>query len=225
MALDDFQQLVSDLIRDDDNRIVREDRTEAINLAVSRYSKDRPLKEVEDVAASGGNYQDIPSKWQDGFSQLQSIEYPVGEVPPSFLQSGHWVMYQSVSGPQIVLSASVTAGDTLRMTYTRMHVVDASQDTIPVIDREPVACYAAAYLCEQLANLYSRDSDSTIQADSVDHASKGRDFSRRAQTLRQRYFNELGINAKRNNASGVVVDFDKTDSQGNDRLFHKGRFR
>lgn len=225
MALADFQQLVDDLIRDDDSRIVSSDVTEAIGLAVARYSKDKPKVQVEDIPASGTNYQNVPALWQADFSALQRVEYPLGQVPPSFLQDGHWMMYQSANGPQILLDSAIPTAETIRLTYTRLHVVDDSNDTVAVIDREPVACYAAAYLCEQLANLYSSDSDSTLQADSVDHASKGSDFARRAKTLRKRYFDELGIEPKRNSASGVVVDFDKADSQGNDRLFHKSRYR
>ncbi|MEW8660777.1 MAG: hypothetical protein AB2603_20895, partial [Candidatus Thiodiazotropha endolucinida] len=92
-------------------------------------------------------------------------------------------------------------------------------------DREAVASYAAALCCEQLVSEYSGDSDSTIQADSVDHGDKARKFGRRADKLRKRYYNELGIEPKRNQAAGVVVDLDGRDSRGRDRLTHPGRFR
>jgi hypothetical protein len=80
-------------------------------------------------------------------------------------------------------------------------------------------------LLEQLASYFSGASDSTIQADSVDRRSKGAEFAARARVMRQRYFDELGLDPKRSVAAGTVVDLDMTDSQGRDRLLHPRRFR
>jgi len=223
MALDDFLQLVRDLVRDDDDRIISDDRLSALTMAVRRYSKDHPLLEVTDMVSIGGAYQALPDLWEKNFSQLKSIEYPLGDVPPRLLPATRWTLYNSASGQEVIISGGIPSGNTYRVSFNRQHVLDDSTDTIPTVNREPVACYAAAYLCEQLSSAYSGDSDSTIQADSVDHQDKGKDFAQRARSLRQRYFNELGVEPKRNNASGVVVDFDRADSRGGSRLFHRRR--
>lgn len=225
MALIDYQTLVDNLVRDDAAQIEAADRDDAIALAVARYSSDRPDTRVEDITSAGGRYLDYPVGWQDGFSRLLSLEYPVGEFPPSILSSADWTIYTSPVAEQILLRMELDAGATVRASYTVRQVLDDSADTIPAGDREAVASYAAAVLCEQLATYYSGDSDSTIQADSVDHAGKAREFASRARVLRRRYFDALGIDPKRNMAASVVVDLDGRDSRGSDRLLHSGRYR
>lgn len=225
MSLLDFQTLTDNLVRDDAGKIATADRDSAIALAVSRYSKDRPDKKVEDITAPGGQLLNLPLAWEPDFSTLQALEYPVGQVPPLHLEPEDWALYDAPGVQQIQLAASINAGETVRTSYTIARVVDATTDTIPAANQEVVASYAAAVLCDQLASLYSGDTDSTIQADTVEHQGKAREFAMRAKTFRKRYYDELGIEPKRNVAAGVVVDLDMNNSQGNDRLTHPGRFR
>lgn len=217
--LTDFQTIIDDLLRDDANSITETQRDTAIVSAIARYSKDRPRSKVEDlVCASGGNYLDLPAAWEPEFSQLQSIEYPIGNVPPTFLANTDHDIYKAPNGEKIMLLNGVPINATLRVTYTISHVLSITEDTVKLGDREPLCCLAAASLCDQLASFYSGDTDSTIRADSVGHQSKAGEFASRAKSLRKRYQDELGIDAKRNVAAGVVVTLDKTNSQGGPRL-------
>lgn len=226
MSLADYQALVDDLVRDDTGRIVTADRDEAIARAVSRYGKDRPRVKVEDVVAPGGNYLSLPSGWQADFSSLQSIEYPIGNRPATLLDQDGYALYQTPTTSEIHLVSAITAGQSARLSYTIRHAVDVTPaDTIRAEDREAVCCWAAALLLDQLAAWFTGSSDSTIQADSVDRRSKGGDYAARAGKLRKRYYDELGIDERKNVAAGVVVDLDTADSQGRDRLLHPRRFR
>jgi hypothetical protein len=225
MPLAEYQFLVDGMVRDDAGKLTPTDRDQAVASAVIRYGKDRPRTKVEDIASSGGYYLPLPAGWEEGFSSLISLEYPIGEMPPAFLETGCWGMYNAPGGPQIMVKESLAAAGTVRAIYTIAHVLDATTDTILATDREPVASYAAAILLDQLAALYSGDSDSTIQADSVNHQSKAGEFATRARVLRKRYFDDLGIDTKRNVASGVVVNMDMASSLGRDRLMHPRRFR
>jgi hypothetical protein len=225
MPLADYQTLVDKLVRDDSGKIATADRDEAIARAVARYSQDRPREKVEDVAADGTNYLALPSGWQADFSALRSVEYPIGENPPNFLDQDEIGFYRTPSALQIMLADAITASASVRLNYTIRHQVDGSADTIRSDDREPVCAYAAAILLDQLASLFAGDNNPTIQADNVDHNSKGREYAARAATLRKRYFDTLGIEPKRQVAAGVVVNLDFPDSQGNDRLLHPKRYR
>jgi hypothetical protein len=218
-----YQKLVERLVRDDEDRLTPDDVESAIGLAVIRYSKDRPDIAVEDVAAPGGQRLDLPAGWVAGFSDIQSIEYPIGNVPPTEFEE--WEIYQAPAGEEVLIEESVTAAEDVRFRFTIFHTLSATEDTIPLGDREAVASYAAALCCDQLVSFYSGDSDSTIQADSVEHSSKASGFRTRANNLRKRYYDELGIDPKRNAAAGVVVDLDMKNSQGHDRLQHPGRLR
>lgn len=203
--LSDYQTLATDLVRDDAARIVTAERDRAIDAAVKRYSKDRPQEKVEDVAATGANVLPLPTAWETGFSEERSIEYPIGDVPPTLLDREGYGLYRSPTALAFQLGSAVTVGASLRVTFTIKHVVSTSADTIGVHEREPVACWAAALLCDQLAAFYSGGTDSTIQADAAPGKSKAQEYAARAKVLRKRYLDELGIEDKRSAPAGSVV--------------------
>lgn len=223
--LTDYTTLVTAAVRDDASKLSAGEISSAIAQAVARYSKDRPRTKVEDLTAPGGNLLPLPAAWEADFSQLGSLEYPIGNVPPDIIGAGGWAMYTTPTALKIQVAAAIQANAAVRATYTIAHVLSATVDTIPVGDRESVSSYAAAILSDQLASLYSNDQDSTINADSVQHSSKAGEFSRRAKVLRQRYFDDLGIDTKRNVAAGAVVNLDMASSVGRDRITHQRRYR
>lgn len=226
MALADHQTLTIALTRDDSGKVTTTDRDVAIASAVRRYNQDRPRAKVEDVAATGVNVLPLPAGWLTDFSKLGSIEYPIGDVPPTMLAQDRFGCYLPPSGTKVIqLLDAVNVGASLRVTYTIRHLLDSGNDTIPEEAREAVCSWAAAQLCEQLAALYANANDSTIQADVVDRSSKGRDYASRAKALRARYFDEVGVDPKRTVAAGVVVNLSLNDSQGSDRLTHPKRYR
>jgi len=224
--LEDFRQLVIDLVRDDAQKIVATERDRAIDLAVQRYSKDRELPKVQDVTPTDANTLPLPAGWQLDFSELRSLEYPIGRVPPSYLDQSRYAIYRSPTGLVVKTIDSVkVAANTVRASYTIVHSLDSTSDTIPVADREPVCCWAAAILCEQLAAFYSGNTDSSIQAQVVQSQTKSQEYATRAKSLRFRYLNELGIDDKRNVAAGVAVTMPELDSRGQPRLTHSAAYR
>jgi len=222
MSLADYQTLVDSLVRDPDGNFTVGERDKAIDLARIRYSQDHPETAVEDITSVGGKLLDFPAAFQSGFSALTGIEIPAGEVPPRFIENGTWNIYHALDGQKILIEQTLTAGDLARVHFTVPHTLDGVADTIPAKHQEPVASWAAAVLLEQLATLFSGDTISTINADSVDHQSKSRDYSARATKNRKRYFDELGIDPKRNVAAGVVVNLDPPTSHGRPPMYRRG---
>jgi hypothetical protein len=222
----DYQTLVTELVRDDAAKIAVAERDRAINAAVLRYSSDKPQTKVQDVTPESSQVLPLPAAWEAGFSVLLELEHPIGEIPPTFLKQDRYGLYQEPAATKIKLIDGVTvAANSVRANFTIKHVVDAVADTIPLQHREPVACWAAALLCDQLASFYSSGVDSTIQADSVEQRSKAQEYASRARTYRKRYQDELGIEDKHAAPAGVVVNLDQNDSQGQDRLTHPARWR
>lgn len=222
----DYQTLVTELVRDDAAKILVAERDRAITAAVLRYSSDKPKKKVQDLTPESAQVLPLPAAWEADFSQLLDLEHPIGDVPPTFLNQETYGIYEGPASNKIHLLDGVTvAANSVRASFTIKHVVDAVTDTIPLQHREPVACWAAALLCDQLASFYSSGVDSTIQADSVEQRSKAQEYSARARTYRKRYQDELGIEDKKSAPAGVVVNLDQADSQGQDRLTHPARFR
>lgn len=224
--LSHYQALTDSLVSDDAAKIDVVDRDNAIAASVLRYSKDRPREKVEDLTPANAQSLPLPAAWADDFSDLRSLEHPIGSVPPNLIEPDRYAFYRAPSGLTIMLLDAVTvAAGSVRATYTIAHALSTTEDTIPPADREPVCCWAAALLCEQLASLYSANTDSTIQADHVETMSKAQQYAKRARDLRKRYLDELGVEEKRAEASGVVVNMDFAASDGEDRLTHRRRFR
>ena len=223
MAIADYQTKIEDRLRDQEAKVTTTQRDNALGDAVREYSKRKPDIKVEDVAGDGTRLLSLPASWDDDFSVIRSIEYPIGSIPPTLFDSHDF--YTSPSETKIQTPSAVANAENARIKFTIRHVVSGAADTIPVDDLEPVCNYAAAVLFDELAAAYSGDQDSTIPADSVDHQSKAEEFRRQASNLRKRFYDQIGVDPKKNVAAGTVVNLDMLNSQGNDRLTHSNRYR
>lgn len=220
-VLGDFQTLTTDLLRDDAERVDAGQIARAIALAVAQYGKDRDRRVVEDVIAPGGHTIDHPAN-----AKVLAIEYPIGNVPPTYVGRMEWSLYQEPDALKISFLRPFNDGETLRLTLARAHVLNDEIDTIPVSDREAVVSYTAAVLFDQIAAETSGDGNPTIAADTVNHQSKPENFAKRAERLRQRYYDLLGIDPKRVQAASVTVTQPLASTTGGPRLTHyRGRRR
>lgn len=217
--------MVDDLVRDKDQVISSSSRDEAIAQAVIRYSQDRPRVVVVDVDATGGRRLQTPAGWQTDTSLLLAVEYPIDRHPAAELSLADVKLRQLPSGHVIELPMGLVANEKVRLTYTQQHALDAGADTIPEKDRLAVASWAAAELCGQLQAYYATESAPTIQADAADHQGKSDRWRARMRDLRAQYFKELGVAEKRPAVASTVVHMQGTDSDGNQRLFHRRRYQ
>ena len=194
MALSEYQARVADLVRDPDSRITAAQRDGALADAARQYSEVRPLTYREDVYGGGNRDLVMPDFWVADASELISIEYPVGDKPPSMLETDEYYIYVHPSSAQhIIMPVAVPRGTWARVTYHRPHWLNAETDTIPERDAAAISWYAAAILCDQLAAVYAGSGDATIQADSVEHESKTQHYLRLAKEYRQLYATHLGV--------------------------------
>lgn len=215
-----LQVLIDSLVRDENAKITPNQRDDAIALAVETYSGYRPRKAVEDVTSvAGGQELALPSAWVADFSALSSLEYPIGDVPPSVIAVDEYSFYQTPSTQVIQLINALPAGAIVRATFGIKHTVSTVADTIPTGDRETFCKIAAAHLCDQLAAFYSNNSDSTIAADTVDHKSQAAEYRALANKYRKDFQNALGVDEKTPRPSGVVVAFPQRNSHGGSRMF------
>lgn len=211
MALADFQSIVDNLVPDPGTLLAAGSRDQAIDLAVLRYSTDRPRPAIEEIAAPGGEFLDLPPGWQVDFSLLTEARNSSGIELCAELDL-------TLTGVRIRLTLPLVAGAMAEILYTIRHELDAGQDTVPVQDREAVCYWASSVLLEQMATLYAGHKQPTVQADSVDFDNKSRDMAARARRLRDQYLNHLGIDPKKNAASGALVNLDRPHSQWNEQI-------
>jgi hypothetical protein len=222
MTLPAIQSLVDRLAQDTGNVMGLEARDQAIELAVARYSTDRPRTVVKELTGNGTKGLPLPEGWEDGFSRPVSIEHPVGFYPPAFWGPDEFGLFQSPTSTVIRLADAIKPGAAVNVGFTVRHVVDGETDTVPLQDMEAVARWAAAILSESLGAYYAGHQAGTIQAAAVDFGSKNRDWFQQAKDLRQGYYDHLGIDPKRNVAAGAVVAFPQRDSRGRPPIFPKG---
>jgi len=217
MTRAEFDILLLSLVRDEDARLSNDDIDGAVNNALFRLNQDKPSQMVVDVNANDENIISVPVLFEQDFSQIISVEYPLNERPRCYLNDVY--IYQEPTGPVLDLPESITGS--LRITFTVRHHLDATSSSFTFEQQEPMACYAASILCGQLATLYSHDTSSVIQGDSVEHASKADLFRRRARDLDKRYQDYIGIDKPKSSAAAVVVSVSSNKSY----LTHKSRQR
>jgi len=201
-------------------------RETAIANAVSRYCVDAPRAVVEDVTSDGTQRLDTPTEWVPGTSVLRAIEYPIGNIPTTELDPAAVSLYTKPDGTQqFTLLITPLEDDELRLTYTALHLVDDTHDTIPARHKRAVACLAAADLCGQLASYYATDSAPTIGADvAAGNQSKSDRFRKRQSDLLAEYSKVVGTApAERLKPASADANPERTDAMGRQRLFHPTR--
>lgn len=227
MTFADYQTRVAKLLQDAAASLASADRDDLIRQALQqRYSKDRPLESVTDVVADGTSFVPLPGTFEDGFSSVKMIEYPIGEVPISLVEAEEWQMYRSPSALKILLlETTPTNLEKLRVTWTARHNADGS--TVYGGDFDAVCDYAASLSFEALAALKTQSGDPTILADAVNYRTKGQEYLALAKALRKRYFDHIGIEDS-GAAGGVsagpalaIGDMDLNMGSGVDRLTHR----
>lgn len=83
---------------------------------------------------------------------------------------------------------------------------DATADNVPLCYMDAVLDYAASLLLTELAAYYAGDSDSTINADSVDRQSKEQRYSRLATIYSDRYFERVSVSKSHNAHASATAD-------------------
>jgi len=206
------------------------DKILAVDLAVREHSKHRPQEIVEDFDGDGGFDYALSdfSDWEDGFSTIRQVEYPVDDddETPDILEAADWMIYKKPAGKYLrFLSATPGTEEDFRVTYTALHACTDEDCTVETFDELAVQALAAAYFCDMLAVYYAQSQDSTIGADSVDHASKSRDYAARAKRYRKVYQDHMGITDGKPKPACGVQDQDQNYPWGWDRLTHPRRNR
>jgi hypothetical protein len=203
----------------------------AIDAAAREHSRYRPYRRLHQYTGDGISFDFAlgvapgPSDWEQGYSQILSVEYPAGQREPQLLEDGDWVIYEKITGPVLrLLNDTPGAGKTIVITYTVRHQISESNSTIPDSDFEAVAHLAAAFALQSLSNRYLQNTSATISADAIDNRSKSFDAAQNAERERKIYYDHFGLQAGA--AAGFATkDLDVNYPWGEDRLTHPNRWR
>lgn len=227
-TLTTFQTLLDDRVRETGAHVTAQQKERAIQQALKEYSQVRPLTTAQDYPGDGATYDfALPIGWQDGVSTIPQIEYPAGERQPQWLEREDWIFYQTPVGKKFrLMTVTPDSGKTMRVTFTKLHLLDATQSTIGLVDEEAVADLAAAIGLTDLAAHYANTQSATITADSVNYGEKSRIYLDLAKELKTRYRKHLGLDSSSDAPPvGGFVDQDRQASDGRDLLTHPRRLR
>ncbi len=173
----------------------------------------------------------------ESFRVVHSAPYvwTVGTSTTSVAQTAHGFstndyVYQNSSGTWVAAGSST---ENLTATHRVTTVTDSDNIIVtvltvdvPQIDFFAVVSRAACLVCQAISERYSRSSDSTIAADSVNHTTKAGEFSRRAKEFCKLYNAHLGISTDSGGESQTghaeFVDLDTAPgfAPGRQFLFH-----
>ncbi|HLZ93369.1 MAG TPA: hypothetical protein VKQ28_16815 [Candidatus Acidoferrum sp.] len=225
---DQFQAQRDVALRDAAGKLPAGSRDALLTQAIlQRYSQDRPREVVSDIPGNGTNLLPLPGAgtdvWEEGYSSVRTIEFPIGTFPPNLILEEDWQIYGTPSGKKImVISTAPLATDTVRITWTARHLGDGS--TVPDPDFEAVCDYAAGLCYEALAGIYAQTGDASISADSVNYRTKSQEYMGLAKAAKKRYFDHVGVDDSKGVEVGPAIATGSMHENligGFDRMTHR----
>jgi len=204
------------IVKDDSGKLTNPDDYETgISAALMEYSRIKPLPVIDDIYGDGTSQVNLPAGWTPEFSVVRSIEYPIGDFPPTVLDEEDY--YITDRSGIVTLNFTLAATDRVRVTYTMLRTAD----DIPDIDLYSFYQLAAAHCLEILANIFLQTGDSTINADVVNYRSKSSEATARAKQLRKLYKEHMGVKEDDTTpAAAACTDMTMNYPGGADRLTH-----
>jgi hypothetical protein len=128
-VLVDFRTRLDVLLKDAAANLAQADKDAALMQAAAVYSDDRVNLAVVDVAGAGSFDLALPALWEEGFSHVESIEYPylATNREPEILEDDQWIIYQSPTAKVLrLLEDTPAVGEVVRLTYSRRHKISST---------------------------------------------------------------------------------------------------
>lgn len=221
MTIDKIRLITKTLLQDSAEVLSSVQIKEFIVKALSFHSKNVPRYVVAEITGDGGYEYSLPATFYNGFSMIKTIEFPSGERVPVYLKDTDWIVYENVSGKEIrFLYDSPSASQTFLLTFS-VPFLESTINEIPDNDATPF-CYLAASLCSKaLSMYYSQTSNPTINVDSINRKSKGKEYETRADMLYEQYATFFGI-TKKGSGGSVFLNWDTNTSQDDRYSPHAG---
>lgn len=186
--------------------------------ALDLFSKSVPATLVVSVTGNGTSSYAVPTGWIDELSTILFIEYPISEIPPSYLFNDRYMIFQSTSTiwKIMLFDETPTSSETFKVTFT------AKRDATNIPDGllEPFVWLAGALCLLELSTKAVNYVDSSINADSVNYESKDEQYSEKVRQLMKMYRDSIGILEGFSKGAIYITQRDTKYPYGISRLTH-----
>ncbi len=226
----EFITRIKQILRDDANIVVDDGSETALKAHLSDaveliYDDDRPRLKYQSYTGDGGYDYDKPSDWINGFSKMETLEYPSGYQEPEMLDPELFRLYNNGSTEKIRFTQnSPSASETFILAYTLPHVLDGSNNSTSESDFQALCHLATAIVLLAMTNKYTQSSAPTITASAVAF----RDKSDRCRAAAKEQFTLYDKAMEKNEETqGAIVirEYDTTFAWGGEYLTHPENWR
>lgn len=154
-------------------QIKKNDAGQYLNNALLVYSKFKPLMEGQQYLVSNSQLMDLPTNWEQGFSSIDEIRYPLSTSQISFIDDRYFKIIIDGNGDYKIFFDYALNGTAL-ITFFKRHSFDDSDYscTVPDSDRYAVCDIASAYYILSLAARYAQSINASIGAEVVNNEPK-----------------------------------------------------
>ena len=192
--IQEFKLLMTTYLKDDAYLIDIGGWDKAREHAINTYSKDKPKIIKEDLTGDGTYEYSLPDDWVSDFSWVTSIEYPIDQQNPEFLDEDQYIVYDNATTKKLrFVETTPQSGKTIRVEFSVKWTIDKDTCDIPTQDFHPVACLATAYCLRMMADHFGQTTEPSINADVIDYTRKSIEFSELADSMENIYRRHLGM--------------------------------
>lgn len=151
--------------------IKKNDAEQYLDNAILTYSKFKPLLEGQEYLAISSQTLDLPTNWEQGFSQIEEIKY--GSEQDILDDSDYKIIMDSAGNYKIYTNFVLTSPCLITFSVTHyFDDLDEYKSSLPDFDRFAVCDIASAYYLLSLASRYAQSVNSSIGAEVVNNDPK-----------------------------------------------------
>lgn len=193
--------------------------------ALREMNRDVPEVVPKDITGDGTQNLGLPTEFKKGFSDVESVEFPIDNIPPLFLtRYDSWLIYEDpTASPDMRLilpTTTPTSSDTVRVRIKTPWTIPRLTDNM----FEALVNLILVKLYRALASKMAQGMDPTIEADTVDRGSLGSNYLFLAERAQTNYKKLTGL-SEDVIAAHVVRDYDIRYSHGEVMFWRTERMR
>jgi len=195
--------------------------TEAITVAVGDYSRDNPFDTMVNMAGDGTKQYNLPSTFTWKFSNILAVEYPIDNIPRTFIDERWFGKYRNVDGssPQLLLYRNTPAvGETLRVHYT---YYSEDIEDVDTEDIRGVLNLCASYACLYGATKFAQQANDSRSIDFADRGAMADTLMRLAEYFEQKYKDRIFGDQTTHTPMSKVENLDTYFERRHRRVFNR----